>query len=334
MNSKRSIKEIIIAHLDEELEGKGLKELTDWVSLSADNARYYAEIKDLWESTQAKIPEIAETEKEWFKFLSKIGKRHTKNMFGALSNQQILFRFAAVLIIGLLFGVLITTFYLKVEPAYITSVAPVGSVSQTILADGTLVYLNAGSEIRYSPETNKGIREVFLKGEAWFQVEKNKRKPFIVHTPYYDVKVTGTQFNVKSYLSDPEITTTLEEGEVRVCSSDNFKLTKTIVLKPGEQVVLNKESKKIFIKKVDTQLFTSWKDNRLMFLNMNLKELIVLLERRYDVDIDVINEEILKYHYTGTIKNESILDILEIIQHTLPIEYKIEGQKIIINKTK
>ncbi len=332
MDTKKSIKATIIAHLNGNLGEDELKKLTDWVARSEENAKYYARTKDLWEASRSHIPQVAETEKEWLKFLLNIRKVHQQNIFSFLTTRQIIYRFAAILIIGVLFGVLVTKYISKHEPGYITSVAPAGSVAQLILADSSLVYLNANSELRYSPETTNKKREVFLKGEAWFQVEKNKQKPFIVHTQYYDVQVTGTQFNVKSYPSDPEITTTLEEGQVEICSSKNFKLTRNIKLQPGEQIVLDKNSKKLFVQNVNTQLFTSWKDNKLIFLNMNLKELIVLLERRYGVDIEVFDNDILTYHYTGTIKNESILDILEIIQHTLPIEYKIENQKIIIIK--
>jgi len=332
MDSKKSIKHLIIAHLDGELNGGELKKLSEWVAASSDNAKYYARIKDLWEASVADASLIAETETEWSRFFSKISKKVQPNIFSFSTNLQIIYRFAAILIIGIFIGGLVVKYGAKQAPPFITSVAPRGSVSQMMLDDSTLVYLNAGSELRYSPETNNNRREVFLEGEAWFQVEKNKGKPFIVHTQYYDVEVTGTQFNVKSYASDPEITTTLEEGQVEICSSESLKLTKNIILQPGEQIVLNKKSKKLVVKKVDTQLFTSWKNNQLIFLNMNLKELIVLLERRYGVNVEVFDNDILAYHYTGTIKNESILDIMEIIQHTLPIEYKIENQKIIINK--
>lgn len=334
MDTKRSIKETIIAHLDGSLHEKELIRLSDWVAQSEENTKYYARIKDLWEASQSDISQIAGTENEWLRFLLNIRKARRENMFSFLSNWQIVYRFAAILVIGLVFGVLVTKFTSKRKPGYVTSMAPAGSVAQMILADSTLVYLNAGSELRYSPETSNKRREVYLAGEAWFQVEKNKQTPFIVHTQYYDVQVTGTQFNVKAYASDSEITTTLEEGQVEICSSENFKLTNNITLQPGEQVVLNKKSKKLFVQNVETQLFTSWKNNKLIFLNMNLKELIVLLERRYGVDIEVFDDDILTYHYTGTIKNESILDIMQIIQHTLPIEFKIENQKIIIHKNK
>jgi ferric-dicitrate binding protein FerR (iron transport regulator) len=173
-----------------------------------------------------------------------------------------------------------------------------------------------------------GNREVFLEGEAWFEVEKNENKPFVVHTPFYKVNVTGTQFNVKAYPTDEEATTTLEEGQVVIQSTENIKLAADVVLKPGEQVVMKKTSKEMVIKTVNTKWFTSWKDNKLIFVNMNLKDLVVLLERKYGVDIEIKNREILDLHFDGTIKNETIIEFLEIVKNTLPINYKIVGQKI------
>lgn len=332
MDSKKSIKTIIIEHLEGDLKGEGLNRLNSWVIKSNDNAKYYVKVKDLWEASLVDVSRIAETEKEWSKFLLRVKKDYQSNMFRFNSNVQILYRFAAILIIGILMGGLVIKYTLKQEPVFITSIAPKGSISQMILADSTIVYLNAGSEIRYSPETKGKIREVFLKGEAWFDVTKNKKKPFVVHTSCYDVNVTGTQFNIKSYEADHEVTTTLEKGEVRISSSEDFKFAENFILKPGEQVVFDKNSNKMVVKNVDTRQFTSWKENKLIFINMDLKELITLFERKYGVDIEVDDPDVLKYHYTGTIKHESILEILEIIKHTLPIQYKIDGQKIRISK--
>jgi ferric-dicitrate binding protein FerR (iron transport regulator) len=105
-------------------------------------------------------------------------------------------------------------------------------------------------------------------------------------------------------------------------------MAEDVILKAGEQIVLNKESRDLNIKNVNTKWFTSWKDNKLIFVNMNMKELIVLLERKYGVEIDIKNIEILKLHFDGTIKNESIIEIMEIMKKTLPISYKVVGQKI------
>jgi ferric-dicitrate binding protein FerR (iron transport regulator) len=250
-------------------------------------------------------------------------------------NNRFLIRFtqwAAILAVGLILGYYFNSLQKVSNPVYYTSVAPKGSVSEMILPDGSHIFLNSGSEIKYTVDGTDGMREIFLKGEAWFQVAKMERKPFLVHTSFYDVQVTGTSFNVKAYPEDKEVITTLEEGKVFVISSENLKLAAEVELKPGEQLVYSKESQKIGIAEVNTKWYTSWKDNKLVFVNMSLKDLKILLERKYGVDIEFSDENILNYHYDGTLKNETILEVLEILENTLPIHYQIVGQKIVIQK--
>jgi transmembrane sensor len=240
-------------------------------------------------------------------------------------------KIAAILIIGLLLGLTVQNLK-KTEPVYFTSIAPKGSVSQMVLPDNSIVYLNAGSQLKYTVNALKGKREVFLDGEAWFDVTLNEKKPFVVHTPFYDVQVLGTQFNVKAYKYDNEIVTTLEKGSVQVSSCETFLIAENQILRPGEQLIYSSQKNSIEVKKVDTRIFTSWKDNKLIFINMNLKELIVLLERKYGVEIKTSDNSILNYHYDGTIKDETILEVLDLLKETLPIKYKIDGQTILITK--
>lgn len=237
-------------------------------------------------------------------------------------------KIAAALVIGLISGVMATYFLNIPDPVYYTAHAPRGSVSELVLPDSTVIFLNSGSRIRYTLESENKMREVFLEGEAWFDVEQNKKRPFVVHTPSYDVEVTGTQFNVKAYPSENRVITTLEEGEVRLHSSDNVKLAGVVTLKPGEQAALSSEINELTIQTVIPKYYTSWRNNELIFMNMNLQELVVLLERKFGVDIEVNDESILNYHCDGTFKNETIIEVLEIIKRTLPIEYEIVGQKI------
>jgi transmembrane sensor len=237
-------------------------------------------------------------------------------------------KIAAALAVGLFIGIYISYLINKQEPLYYTAHSPKGSVSEWILPDGTQIFLNADTRIRYKSESRKETREVFLEGEAWFDVKKDKKRPFIVHTDPYDIYVTGTRFNVKAYENDKEIVTTLEEGEIILAFSDNAKPGKNVIMKPGEQAILEKQSDNPDIKEVNPRWFTAWKDNKLVFMNMKLKELIVLIERKYGVDIIVKDARILSYHCDGTFKNETIIEILEIIKKILPINYEIVGQHI------
>lgn len=264
------------------------------------------------------------------KIWCKIEKRKSELKFSTrLFNNTV--KIAAVIVLGLFIGIYTFSLINKQEPVYYSAHSSKGSVSEVILPDGSVIFLNADSKIKYSIDGENGNREVFLDGEAWFEVTKNKKKPFVVHTGYYDVNVTGTKFDVKAYSGEDEVITTLEEGEVIVNSTESLKLANSITLNPGEQVVFTKKSKEIEIKEVNTDWFTSWKDNTLIFVNMSLNELIVLLERKYGVDIIVKNKDILDLHFDGTIKNETIIEILDIIKTALPVKYKVTDQKIEID---
>ncbi len=333
MNTKKSIKSVIIAHLDGELPADELKKLSDWVSGSRENARYYAEIKDMWEATVSNASQIAETEKEWQRFTQKIDSNWKKSLSVNRFRLKPYLRYAALLTLGLFIGGGVIYYSSsRLNPVFCTAIAPMGSVSKVILSDSTTIFLNAGSQIRYSVDPSAANREVFLDGEAWFKVTHNRKKPFVVHTHYYNVNVLGTEFNVKSYADDNMTTTTLEKGMIMITSGRDYRMDRNIVLNPGEQLVYDKNRKDLQIREVKTDIYTSWKDNKLQFVKMSLKELIVLLERKYGVVIEVDDPVILDYHYTGTIKNETILEILDMIEHTMPIHYEIEGQLVKIYK--
>ena len=322
------------------VQGKCEKQELDYViSLFEEpyqNIELRPQLFKLWDNEVFDVYDVP-SQKEFYEVLNKV--HHQINI--EKKEQKVsklkhlvldLIKVAAVLLIGALAGQLISK-YGQDDPVYFTSVAPKGSVSQMVLPDNTVVFLNAGSELKYVLNGKKNEREVFLRGEAWFDVEKTEKKNFIVHTSYYDVNVLGTKFNVKAYPEDNIVSTTLEEGSILISSTESFKIQNNQILKPGEQLIYNKKANSIELKKVDTKLFSAWKDNKLIFINMSLADLVVLLERKYGVDIEVNDKAILDFHYDGTIKNETILEMLSILQHTLPIHYKIEDQKIIITKT-
>lgn len=317
---------------------KGTYSLNDYLKVKEwfrdDNAYKHIEklISDDWDETDTIETLIEIPVTQMYEKVTTGIWPHEKEKSKHILFRNTFLRVAAALIIGVFIGVLATNDFSEKKPVYYTLRSPQGSVSEMTLPDGTIIFLNAGSQIKYTSEEKANVREVFLDGEAWFDVEKNEEKPFIVHTPFYNVQVLGTQFNVKAYKEEETVATTLEKGSVLVTSSNNFKLKEDIKLKPGGQLIYNKTKNIIQLKTVETRLFTSWKDNELIFIETTFGDLVKLLERRYGVKIAVTDKSILNDHYTGTLKNETILEILEIIKHTQPIRYKIEGQKIIIQK--
>lgn len=292
--------------IEYDLKSSLLEELNDTIIPDRDKSDFQRMFTQLW----SKIENNQAQSKSKIRFLRPLA------------------RIAAILIMGLILGGILSTVLQQKDPVYYMAHSPRGSVSDLLLPDGSVIYLNADSEIEYSVEGKKGKREVFLNGEAWFDVAKDPKKPFLVHTSAYDIYVTGTRFNIKAYDSDNAVITTLEEGEVHLQSTENFRLEEDIILRPGQQAILDKEAKTISVKSVNSEWYSSWKENKLIFINTSLKELEIMLERKYGVNIEIKNKDLLDLHFDGTLKNESIIEVLDILKIALPIEYQIKDQTI------
>jgi transmembrane sensor len=311
------------------------KELQDMLSLfHQENLEFMvkAELIDILANTETDGKDEKEINQLFEKIWEQVGEKKAEQKKWPPRLNSML-KVAASLLLGILIGSLVFIKHSNGKPNYYVSMAPKGSVSQIILPDSTFICLNSGSTIKYTINGEKGQREVYLNGEAWFQVRRTGNKHFKVHTGSHEIDVMGTEFNVKAYAEDPEIVTTLEKGEIVVTSCRISKLEPTL-LKSGQQLTYNKETGKMTVGSVNTRLFTSWRENKLIFINMSFKELIVLLERKYGVTIRVADPEILNYHYDGTVKNETILQVLNLLRLTLPIDYKIKDQIIEITRKK
>lgn len=240
--------------------------------------------------------------------------------------------------------------------------APNGSKTQVLLSDGTSIWLNSGSTLEYPQAFAKKSREVKLIGEGYFDVAKNPDKPFIVKTSDLSIKVLGTIFNVKSYPDEGTIETTLLEGSVAISKKEDNPRTKNVVfLKPNERATFIKKDGKIIqsdllskipdeahstdiskprkeqmilSKFTDSEQYTSWKDEKLTFRNENFEKLCIMLERWYNVKININSEELKSYHYTGTLQNENIVDAIEAFKLTVPFRYEIHHDIIEIWQTK
>jgi len=222
------------------------------------------------------------------------------------------------------------------------------------LADGSVVTLNGGSRIEVSKDFDLAKREISLKGEAYFNVTHNARKPFIIHTDNINVKVLGTEFDVKAYPGDKTTETILIKGSVEVTVHDRPE--EKIVLKPRHKLIIQNEGipakdisdtalkehkairEKLQVQKVmlsstdSTVIETSWKDNRLTFNNETLAEVAVKLERWYGIQVSVADDIADKYHYTAIFENESLNETLKALQLSLFFHYRIKDGKVLITK--
>lgn len=214
----------------------------------------------------------------------------------------------------------------EIEPlTYNTLVTPKGAKYQLKLSDGTEVWLNANSSIKYPVAFTDSKREVFLEGEAFFDVQHNG-KSFFVNTQETNVKVLGTSFNVSAYPDELYTATTLVEGSVKMSSSNMGK-----VIVPNEQASVFLDETDIYVKKVNTDLFTSWMKGKIEFESENLEAVMRRLSRIYDFEYSFENEAAKDFHFTARIDDsEPFSSILEMLGLTTNVEFKLKENKIII----
>jgi transmembrane sensor len=201
---------------------------------------------------------------------------------------------------------------------------PTGGQYNIVLADGTKVYLNAVSSIKYPTQFNGDQRIVELDGEAYFEVAKNKNKPFIVKSGDQDIEVLGTHFNVHAYDNESVVKTTLLEGSVAV----NYKKQKAI-LKPGQQSNVSDKFNKITIKQVDTEAAIAWKNGRFKFDNADLKTVMRQLERWYGINVEYRGDVPDVRFNGGTFMNKNLSEVLKVLELS-NIKFKVEGKTIIV----
>ena len=222
----------------------------------------------------------------------------------------------------------------KEKLAYNELTVPYGKKFQITLSDGTEVFLNAGTSFKYPVKFINGTkRQVYLlNGEAYFDVTKDSNHPFIVNMNEMCIRVLGTEFNVSSYPEDPIITTVLVEGSVSLFGKNEvYNDDETSLLKPGHMADWNKSNKEISINSVDTSLYTSWKNGKLIFKNIQFKNIVKKLERHYNVSIINNNKELGEQYYNASFDIETIEEVLKSFNKSYEIMYTIENNKIIIN---
>lgn len=213
---------------------------------------------------------------------------------------------------------------------------PFGKKISVILSDGTKVFLNSGSTLTYPNSfENAKNRVVKLQGEGYFEVTKNKRKPFIVKTDMLDVRVLGTKFNVSAYKNDGTNSVTLVEGKVAVSKPKELEnsSSKTLFLDPNEKATIKAKSKKLSKKVVtDIDKDVSWKNKEFVFKNDKFINISKKLERNFNVKIVSENKKFNNKEFTGKFTKQDVFEILDAFRVHTPFTYKVEGNSIILKK--
>lgn len=205
---------------------------------------------------------------------------------------------------------------------------PCGGEYSLTLADGTKVWLNAMSELKYPTRFNGNTRCVELKGEAFFEVKPDAQRPFYVKIDNYEVKVLGTSFNVKAYDDYDSWATTLCIGKVEMT---DVHTRESIELLPGRQAVCDRQTGNVEVKEVDTELFTAWIRGEFRFDNTSVEEIFTILQRWYHIDVFYTNDAVRREVFTGKLPRfENLQVILDLMENVSPLHFERKGNTIFI----
>lgn len=334
------------------------EELLKWIAASEENRAYYEEVKH-YEDLAARTNAKANFDKQaaWKRVKSgyELAKLQKQNEQESKKKKYRVLRLALSAAASVILAFYIGTYWgdnMKSASddtvVYHKISAPLGSKSEILLPDSSVVWLNAGSSLRYSSDFNKDSRTVELQGEGFFDIRKNFEKKFIIKTSEIDIKVYGTKFNLKAYPEDLTIATSLEEGTVSIIKSDAPN-AEELFLRPDQKMVYYKHQIELehlglsdnekeahlakrgsfeLINNIDMAEVKDWKDNRWVIVNQDLGELSKEFERRFKVQIAFADPDIRAYTFTGTLEDESLEQILQVIQLSAPIKYTIQNDTI------
>lgn len=367
-NMQEELIYLIIKRLTSTINSEEAAALQAWISESKDNQRIFNEVSDIWLATYTN----STSEFNSFEALKKVKMKLNETPKESSQQKSKIFinpwlKVAAFALFLITVGGL--GYYAGVAknapPSSFTEIeAPMGSRSRVNLPDGTKVWLNGGSNLKFSNSFNKTDRNITITGEGYFDVSHNENLPFVVNAKEIRIKVLGTAFNIKAY-PDEAIETTLERGSLAIEKiTENGSSIPQTVLEPNQRATyiknlqgkhlsdidklakreqdirqnreVNSDSQEqlLISKNVETHIFTSWKDNKLVFRNEPFESLTIKLERWYGVSIKIEDAEIEKYHFNGTFEKETIQDVLKIIHYTLPIKYTFDHDQISISLDK
>lgn len=322
---EQKIKNHIIDHLmNHSSETITDQVLIDWLNEKEANRINFNRYKRIWnESANYIDPSMFDSKKAWTKVNLKNkrkqnSKQRLKNIYYSVAGV------AASILLLALFS--LNGFFSDMSDSKVSMHTNYASRSEVVLPDGSVVKLNSGSNISYTYNKHRNIREVEFQGEGFFNVAKNNTAFVISLDNGVKVKVMGTKFNLKAYKDDRVVQTSLVEGCVEMSHNKE-----KIRMKPGEMVAFYKDTKNLTYLEGDLSHSYGWIDNKIYMENMSLADVCKYLERIYDVNIFVQENLKAQINYNGVIKEETIVDVLNALTQLSEINYNIDGKNIYIN---
>lgn len=319
--------ELIIGYLQGSLSKKETDLFYNWVNESVSNKKMYFEIKAMYDAGNT-FGETFDAGESWQRLLDKKGNTQALRF-------TLWYKIGSYAAVALIAVAICSAFFHSFSKAddglYSKYTGGDGLEADVVeLPDGTLVSLGTKTTFHYHKDFGKRDRLVYLEGEAYFDVAKQKSKPFIVKTKDLDIEALGTKFNVMAYPFDSIVTTTLLEGSVSLMTESR---SQQVILKPNQQLVYNRNTHIGNLLNVDAKQYTSWTTGYYHFPEQTLKAILDRLSHVYGVQFTVLSDALNKRMFTGTFyRGQSIKDIMEIVNLSIPIKYEIDDHHITVSE--
>ncbi len=324
LSEKGTIKKVI----DGTSSGENARCVVEWFSSTIEGQQFLSDMIDrdayLMEEEFPGQKRISPIQSEII--LSRIDKeiRHKRYVRMARLTAAIVVPFVVLLGFGLYLNSLVDLFG---KSHYAEIYIPKGESARIFFQDGSEAYLNADTKIRYPQKFGLTKRQVYVEGEAYFNVTPAKKRPFVVHAGNTSVKVLGTSFNIKAYSDEKKIQVVLDEGEIEFHTPFN-----SYTVLPGQQIIFDKIRGESVIRNLPTSTnFSLWKSNILYFQDTPLAEVLRILERRYDVSFQIKDEKALRYSYTIITHQMAIADILAELEKISPVKFTFQKDAILVS---
>lgn len=323
--------ELMVKFLMGECSEEELHKVNTWLDESSENARELFRIEQIYHLGRseefADEKKIERAEKQLFKRLKQEETKRYK-----MRRMNTWMRYAAMFI-GIFFisGLSYHIYQSQSETDDLVAVTATDKVKELMLPDGTKVWLNKYTTLKYPREFSEKGRNVYMEGEAYFEVKRDTEKPFIVRSEAMQVRVLGTVFNLKSDKANPLAVATLVKGEIEVKGNHDEGM---IVLSPGQKAELNGMTRRLVVKQVDTGI-ENWHNNQFVFEKADIFTIARTLESSYGVKIILAPDMDSTKTYTGALKKKNTVEeVLNSVKNVIPIEYKIVGNSVFLSSRK
>ena len=324
------IEEIIIRSLTGQASKNDLHKLEEWRRLNQENEESYTLLKETWErpSGETYYPAYESLEEH----IIEAGYRQQKGA-GARSRYSMVFKIAAAVMVIFVTSWLLVTNNHQSEISqkrqdWVVTHNPTGQRSKITLPDNSVIFLNSESQISYLRGFHDSIRHVILEGEAYFEIEHDNDRPFVVEAGGINTTVLGTSFNVRNYPDERSVRVSLLSGRIRVTDS---QVPNEVLLEPFEEVDFIKKTRVLKMSRFNRDHITLWKDGIINFKRSSFQHVIRTLERSYDVEIDTADYSTKDWDYTGVFDNTSLEIVLTRIGYSEGFKFEMNGRQVKIH---